>query len=111
MLQITEPPDIAAALFQVGVPAAEGICDEDGRDPDQIGSRKAVAEAGRKEFQRTAERGRREQEERMPAIVDRVDSDVENMREGDMKEEKEKRNAAENDKRIAEGEIEFLEIG
>src|SRR5262249_40234099 len=97
-------------LFDVGVPAANGIGDYNDSEPDEVGDRKAVAEAGRELLQWRAESGRREKKVRMPAVVDGVDGDVENMRQANVKEKIEKGDTPKNDDRIAGREIEFLQV-
>jgi len=98
-------------LFEIGVPTAERVREEDNCEPDGVNGRQAVAEALRKKFQRAAKSGRSKQEERMPAVVDRVDCDVEDVREADVEEKEEKRDASEDDEGIFGGEIEFFEPG
>ncbi len=110
-LEIAEPPDVAAAFLQGGIPAAQRIGDEDNGKPDQVDDGEAIAEAGRELVGWAAKGRRRKQEKRLAAVVKEIDGDIDNVGKADVEEKKEKRHASEDDEGIGPGEIEFFKIG
>ncbi len=99
-LEISEEPKIAAALFEVGIPAADGIGDGDDGEPDEVHGGQTEPVVRREKLARAADRGRRQQQEMVWAKAQHAQSDGGQVGKSKVEEKEKEGDATENDDRI-----------
>ena len=99
-LEISEPPKIAAPLFELGIRAADGIGEGDDGEPDEVHSRQTEPVVRRKKLRRAADGGRGQQQETVWAIAQHAQDDGGQVGKSKVEEKEKEGDATENDDRI-----------